>query len=79
MAKLDEIIIALARIEQRQDDLCKELLGNGQPGRIQRAEDAIEELHKHTRRLNRKVDIASGGAAMLAFIVGLLEGWFHWR
>ena len=60
-----DVVAALARIEERLGNMHVELLGNGQPGRIQRIESALEDHSKEMAGLNKKVWYASGGLAAL--------------
>jgi hypothetical protein len=41
-----QIMAGISRVETRQADMQRELLGNGQPGRIQILEDRVD---KHSR------------------------------
>lgn len=67
-----ELMSALARIEERQDALRQELLGNGQPGRIQRLEADVEK-HEHHQWYH------SGGVAVFNFIVHAIAAHFGFK
>jgi hypothetical protein len=43
---LSGIAGALGQLQQSQEDLRRELLGNGQPGRIQKLEEDVKNLNK---------------------------------
>ena len=61
------IATALARVEQNQEDFRREILGNGQPGRLSRVEADLKEHKEKLDRVDRKVFYYSGGIS-----VGLL-------
>jgi hypothetical protein len=43
---LSGIAVAIGQLQQSQEDLRRELLGNGQPGRLNKLEDEVKELNK---------------------------------
>ena len=63
--KIDPTLVgiasALARVEQSQRDLRRELLGNGQKGRIQILEDDVKSLNKKYWSITGGIVVASHG------------------
>lgn len=75
--RISEILTSLASLHTKHDTLRTELLGNGQPGRIQRLEDDVKEYKENTDKKIRSMDrnfwVFSGG---LIVVVNLLRGAF---
>ena len=59
------IYTTLSRIEQSQQDLRRELLGNGQPGRIQTLEDSIKGNAQELEGLKKKFWTAAGAFVII--------------
>jgi hypothetical protein len=51
---------ALARLEQSHTDFRKELVGNGQPGKIQKIEEKLDEHDDKFETLNKKHYLITG-------------------
>jgi hypothetical protein len=49
-----------ATMAQKQENMAKELLGNGQPGRIQRLEAELEKAFDKIDALNKRIWIFTG-------------------
>lgn len=47
-------------VAQKQENIAKELLGNGQPGRIQRLEADLKEAFRKIDNLNKRIWIFTG-------------------
>ena len=60
---------ALARLEQSHTDFRKELVGNGQPGKIQKIEDHLKEHDEKFETLSKRHYWITG--AMVAASHGL--------
>lgn len=75
-----EIRADLAAIKTALDDLKRELLGNGQPGRIQRIETRLEPVERFVHQAQSCIRItawligvaAVGGGAWIAHFFHLL-------
>jgi len=50
----------VAAVNTKLADLRQELMGNGQPGRIQRIEQAHEELTKRVDKIKGRITYAAG-------------------
>lgn len=46
-----------------------DMVGNGQPGRVQRNEASIAALEKHVNKIDKKIWYASGGIAAAAIVI----------
>lgn len=69
---LNGIAVAVARIEQSQEDLRRELLGNGQPGRIQKLEEDVEGLNKKYWLFTGAIVAASHGLRAALIKMGII-------
>lgn len=70
------VLESLARLHAQYDMLYRELLGNGQPGRIQRLEGSMSTLERRTEKLERfrayhmgMISCVAGVAAVIAEVV----------
>jgi hypothetical protein len=69
-----DVIDALARIETRFDSMEHELLGNGQPGRIQQLESKVSAHAEYIQGAKaRTALIASVAAAVFTALVALAK------
>jgi len=76
-AQYTAIITQLSAIQTEQEAFRRELLGNGQPGRIQRIESDLKELEDSRVRLAWKLgSITGGGAVILTLLTQWLEKLF---
>lgn len=60
-----DIVQSLSRIETSQNNMKTELLGNGQPGRIQRIETNVDRHEKDLGSLNKTKWIAIGALVVV--------------
>jgi hypothetical protein len=68
---------SLARLEQHQEDFRRELLGNGQPGRVQLLELSVTAAEKELRSMDRKIFYFSGAIGVgLLFVKALVSKLF---
>lgn len=77
-----QVTTSLASLHEKNDALRVELLGNGQPGRIQRIESEIKEQDKEIAGLNKKVYLFSGGLVVAShFLKAAMSKVFggHWN
>jgi hypothetical protein len=84
-ALLSGMQTSLARVEQKQDDMRKELFGNGQPGRLAKLElklDRVDEdVIEHTRQISNARTWAAGAIATIVALAGGVEWlrhYFNW-
>lgn len=61
-----EIRADLAAIRTGLEDLKRELLGNGQPGRIQRIESRLEPLERFSQQVGTGIRIAAWAIGLIA-------------
>lgn len=64
----------LARIDENLTLLRKELLGNGQPGRMQKAEARLDEVES---KLDKSKGYFLGAGGVLTLIAGAVEWFIH--
>jgi tetrahydromethanopterin S-methyltransferase subunit G len=62
----------ISRIEQKLDDICRELIGAQQPGRIQRIEARADEVLERVKSLESSRDRLTGFVVGLAKVIGVL-------
>jgi hypothetical protein len=67
---LKEQTRVLASVDTNVNLLRKELLGNGQPGRLTKIETKVENLEEHK---NRALGWTLGAGAAISFALGLFE------
>lgn len=65
---LSDMNATVVGIRTDHENFRTEMLGNGQPGRVQRNEASIDELRCDVEKLNKKVWYASGGLAVVAVL-----------
>lgn len=70
---LSDLNASVTGLHTKHEAFEKELLGNGQPGRIQRIESDHSDLSKKVSGLEKKIWYASGGFAVAAVII---KSWF---
>lgn len=69
---LSGIAIAIGQLQQSQEDLRRELLGNGQPGRIQKLEEDVEHLNKKYWLFTGVIVAASHGLRAALIKLGII-------
>lgn len=70
---LSDLNASVTGLHTKQAAFEKQLLGNGQPGRIQIIEDNHKNLSEKVSGLDKKIWYASGGLAVAAVII---KSWF---
>jgi hypothetical protein len=76
-----EVLRSLGELHANMNNLRQELLGNGQPGRIQRIEEVIEKHSEEIKDMERKIWSFSGGLVVCShFLKALISKLFggHW-
>jgi hypothetical protein len=69
-----DVIDALARIETRFDSMEHELLGNGQPGRIQQLESKVSSHAEYIQGAKaRAAVVASLAAGVVTLLIALAK------
>jgi hypothetical protein len=69
---LSGIAVAIGQLQQSQEDLRRELLGNGQPGRIQKLEEDVEGLNKKYWLFTGAIVAASHGLRAALIKLGII-------
>jgi hypothetical protein len=69
----EDILSVVLRTEGKLDGLRAELLGNGQPGRVQRNEERVEELDKRLTSLNVRMYWFFGCVVGFVFLLNIME------
>jgi hypothetical protein len=67
-----EIFERLTRIESRQEDLSRQLFGNGQAGKIQSLEVEIEHISTRIKLLEATESYRRGVTAVIGAITGAI-------
>lgn len=66
--RLSDQDVVLGRLDENLSLLRKELLGNGQPGRLTKVESKVNDLENHSSHLKGWI-IGAGGAITLALAI----------
>ena len=68
----EKISATLARIEERQENFRKEMVGNGQPGRVQRLEEVVGGTAERVTALEAAHNQQVGRQSIIAIIIALI-------